>query len=201
MLFAILIFPNITLHFAGKKNFLSFLEILIDEFGSCAPRRAAEKVRFVTVERPVDGNSEICDRNAVSSFAHFGVSGKAAFNNNIVHILFFLSARIADSAAWIFLLADGLRITDKRLNIHREQIFISPKDIILAKEFHVFTRAFLFEFRADSSRALVDNVRRARLETVFGLDGILDIEDSDGSGNVFHSFFPFCAYSGGAALF
>ena len=88
MFFAVLIFPNITLHFAGQKNFLTFLEILIDEFGGCAPRRAAEKIRFVTNKSPVNGNREICNRNAVVSLSHFGVSSKTAFDNDSIHVLF-----------------------------------------------------------------------------------------------------------------
>ena len=71
MLFAALILPNVTTHFATKKNFLSFLEMLIHEFSCRAPRGAAEKVRFITIERPVNSYGEICNRDAVHSFAHF----------------------------------------------------------------------------------------------------------------------------------
>lgn len=83
------------------------------------------------------------------------------------------------------MLADGLRVTDKRLNVHGEQIFVCGDDIILAEELNVFARAFLFEFRANGGSALVNNVGRARLETVFGLDGILDIENANCSSDVF----------------
>lgn len=81
--------------------------------------------------------------------------------------------------------ADSLCVTDKRLNVHGKQIFVRADDVILAEEFDVFVRAFLLKLCANSGSALVNDVSRARLEAVFSLNGVLDAENSNGSGDVF----------------
>jgi hypothetical protein len=201
MFFSVVAIPNIATHFAAQKNFLTFLEILIHEFSRRTPRGAAEKVRFITIERPVNSYSKICNRNAVRSFAHFRVSGETAFNNDIIHVLFSLSARVADSAAMSFELLNFSRAANERVNRHRVRAFRIADNVILAKEFNVIRAATLLEFCANSGCAHVNNGFRAGIKAVFSLNREFDGQGTDGSSDVFHSFFPFCAYSGGAALF
>lgn len=77
------------------------------------------------------------------------------------------------------------RAANERVNRHGIRAFHIADNVILTEEFNVIRAATLFKLCTDSSCAHVDNGIGARLEAVFGLDGVFHGECTDGSSDVF----------------